>query len=739
MFDGFPVEVRITGLYRASMSEVRFQAGPYRGICADGAALTPGLIETLAGVQTWMQAGDVIHSLGRHGLARHEIHVHGQAFNLAIKSFARGSWLRDRYFARYGSKAERSFLTAVQLQKAGVGTPAPFAFLDRWEGGRLLESYYLCAYQENITSFREELNRLYRDDPLCRRIMTLMETVALAIADMHDAGVCHRDLGNQNILLRRDGEDRWKDVQFIDLNRAHRSHTLTTAQRARDISRIDLPSDFLRVFLCMYFRHRHPDELFKQLEARYRRRFARHTATRKYRRPIRQYHQRKKDALLPFVPRGKELWVWDDRSVQAVSTLLKRDRRAYYPISNHVRVAASLVGAAGPVWSNYRAYLHKAFQQPVRLAGRTGVAIGPVASPAGREAGLIEHLGLAAVLVRLYRHEPDEVNDRALEEIRHWKQQGRSVLVALVQDREAVRTPARWRAFVEQWVPPLKGLADWLEIGHAVNRVKWGLWDVREYRPLVEPVVRAAGDQIPLCGPAVIDFEYHFLPAFLDQVPAGALSALSHHLYVDRRGAPENRQGRFGAVEKFALAKAIATWSPAVRGDRLIVSEVNWPLRGTGEFSPVNSPYIIPGSHTDDPSVDEEAYASYLVRYIALALCSGLVDQVYWWRLVARGFGLVDDTEPEWRMRPAYLALQVFLRELGDATFVERLPTPAGAWALRFERPGRPGIILAWAHPSPLSWMPEARVRSFIARDGHAHAITGAVTLYQSPVYLIVE
>jgi hypothetical protein len=293
-----------------------------------------------------------------------------------------------------------------------------------------------------------------------------------------------------------------------------------------------------------------------------------------------------------------------------------------------------------------------------------------------------------------------------------------------VQDRAAVREPARWRSFVERWVPQLRGVADHLEIGHAVNRVKWGIWEAREYRALVEPVVSAARGQIPLCGPAVIDFEYHYLPAFLREVPVGAFAALSHHLYVDRRGAPENRQGRFAALEKFALAKAIAGWSEAVAGDRLIVSEVNWPILGTGEFSPVNSPYIIPGSHSNDPSVDEETYADYMIRYYALALCSGLVDDVYWWGLAARGFGLVDDTGPEaW---------------LGEARFVERMPAPEGAWALRFERDGKPPVMLAWAHPRAADFPIPFPLADVLDRDGAERTVGGgSVSLTGKPCYLI--
>lgn len=711
-----------------------YSSGSWRGMCVADAPWTDADWKRLIAAIAPANTAPGHPSSARNTITRQTITLNGAAIDSSIKSFRPANFWRDRYFAKKGSKAERSFRTAVRLAEAGVGTPRPIAFVDRWDGGRLEASHYFCAYQDHITNFRDELYRLYTHDPLCRRIMKLMETVAWAIADMHDAGVCHRDLGNQNILLRRHDDDHWGDVQFIDLNRADVAEQLTLAQRARDISRIDLPSDFLRVFKCMYFRHQHPPAGFHALEETFRRRFARHTATRKYRHPVREARQRKIDASLPYVPRGRELWVWDDCSVQAVSTMVSRDRKQYYPVANHLMVARAMIKAAAPVWSLYKDYSQQAFCAPVEMSGRMGIALGNLGED---EHALFNDLEAPAALLRFYVHEPEHVNEQALAMAKQLKAAGKRVMVALVQDRAAVRDASRWSAFVHRWVPALRGVADELEVGHAVNRVKWGVWDVREYRKLVEPVIEAAAGTIQLTGPAVIDFEYHYLAAFLDQVPRDAFAALSHHLYVDRRGAPENRQGKFSSVEKFALAKAFAAHSPAVRGDRLIISEVNWPILDTGVYSPVNSPYIIPNSHTNDPSVDEETYANYMIRYYALALCSGLVDQVYWWRLVARGFGLVDDATTPWRPRPAFRALQVFIRELGNARFVEKMNAPDGVWLLRFERDHRGPVLMAWSHPSPYTFTCPAEFKDQLIRDGEPQTLRGPLTLGSAPVYLL--
>ena len=99
-----------------------------------------------------------------------------------------------------------------------------------------------------MSSFRDELIHLYRREPVCELFMVLMQRVAESVRAMHEAGFLHKDLGNQNILLRRKGAGDWGDIRFIDLNRGRISTVLTPRERGRDISRVSLPSDLLRLF-----------------------------------------------------------------------------------------------------------------------------------------------------------------------------------------------------------------------------------------------------------------------------------------------------------------------------------------------------------------------------------------------------------------------------------------------------------------------------------------------------------
>ncbi len=132
--------------------------------------------------------------------------------------------------------------------------------------------------------------------------------------------------------------------------------------------------------------------------------------------------------------------------------------------------------------------------------------------------------------------------------------------------------------------------------------------------------------------------------------------------------------------------------------DRVVISEVNWPLVRTGTWSPVTATYKHPNAPENPLSVSEFEYGVFVLRYLVIVICSGFVEQVYWWRIVADGFGLVDERiEGEWRKRDGFRMLQVFLEQLGSATFVEKLETEEEVYTLRFEGEDDQ-IIMLWCN-----------------------------------------
>ena len=708
---------------------------------------TPDILHVLAALGDRLDAPDAqIVSEGRNRNVRLRLATVSGDVDLMVKSFGRESVLKDLVDRWRGSKALRTWLAARALQLRGVGTPEPLGYLERREGGRLIESYFIARYLDGMTSFTAELNDLLEHDPQCSKFMALLQTVADGVRAMHATGFQHNDLGNQNILMRRRGGGLWSDVNFVDLNRGRMVPVLTLRQRARDISRIYLPSDFLRVFVAMYFADP-PSRAFLRWEAFYRRSYAWHSRTRALRHPLRARRQARNGGDKPTYPQERDMWVWDERSAQAINVMRSKERRRNRSWSDHLRAGLIAAMGAPAVWREYRSLLSGCYRSPVLMRDRIGVAIEPAPATLDRELELLRPLGSIPVFVRFYHHEPKSVSMFRAQAVKKLRTRGHPVSVAMVQDRRAACNPASWREFSVRVLDEVAECVEWVELGHAVNRVKWGIWSHAEHRALLEAVsdLAARYPGVRLMGPAAIDFEYPALMAALRNVPPGLrFQALSHLLYVDRRGAPESAQGGFSALHKFALARAVARWS-GLCDDRLIVSEVNWPIVGMGVFSPVGSPYVAPGPRFNDPSVSEDAYADYMVRYLLIAITSGLVERVYWWRLVARGFGLIDDTNADrWRERPAYLALKHLLSELGDACFEKvsgRVPGLVSggseAWsALSFVRNDRSRVTVAYSLRDGSSSLPMKASAATDALGAELSCASSAIPLGGRPVYL---
>lgn len=678
--------------------------GPWRFLIAPGWD-RPGFPEVLAQLSFLLEKQSAPLAIpGRNRVDRLALPWGDDSLDAVVKTYGLQSAGRDRLAARSGSKAWRAFQTASLLRAAGVGTPTPVAVVERWEGTRLRASRLVTTYVPDLGNLRDELDRMYAQSPYCAPLMTLLQCTATAVRAMHDAGILHRDLGNQNIGLRRnpDNADSPWEVLFLDLNRAHVMPDPPLEERGADLARLDLPSDFLRVFHAMYFHGHPPPAAFQTAEHKARRAFAIHTALRPVRHPLREARLRHTLRANPPPLRGREIWIWDDRSAQAIPAYTPRDRRKLLPAAN---VSASLHGLARKglaVSRGFRLLWKQSFQQPVPFDGTIGMTLEPEPATWSHQLDFLSRLQgpqQMPLLLRLYHHQNSEAWHWTLDQALNLHRQGHAVALALVQDRRSVREPRGWRQMVTLAFDRAHTFADFFEIGHAVNRSKWGVWDHREYLRLLDPV-RACLIQYPdarITGPACIDFEPHALAGLLHLLPADLrFHALSHHLYVDRRGAPENTQGAWNTVGKCALLRAFAR-AFRFADDRLIISEVNWPLRGTGVWSPVNSPYETLEPRQNDPSVSEEDYAAYMARYLLLTIASGHVARVYWWRLAARGFGLIDDTDPAaWRPRPAFQALQTLLEKLAGATFSRKLDTPPGEFALEFSRPAAAPLTVRW-------------------------------------------
>ena len=116
-----------------------------------------------------------------------------------------------------------------------------------------------------------------------------------------------------------------------------------------------------------------------------------------------------------------------------------------------------------------------------------------------------------------------------------------------------------------------------------------------------------------------------------------------------------------------------------------------------------------------------------------------MVERVFWWQVVARGYGLVDPADPvSPRRRPRFLALKTMIRELDGARLEAVLPAPAPARLYRFRKTDGAEIVVGWsATDRPARATLPRPAFSVMGRDGEElPATTGTeVDLGPSPRY----
>ena len=414
---------------------------------------------------------------------------------------------------------------------------------------------------------------------------------------------------------------------------------------------------------------------------------------------------------------------WNKDADQPHNVAPKKQRFWYHFrfAPGYLSLLASNLQKAFPVVSRYRKYKKTMYQTPSQLHHPFGVAVSPIANRNEDVLNSLERLGVQKAQVRIPSWEKDKLDDyeNFVGKIKH---RGLNIMISLLQRREDVQNPKAWEQFLDDVFSRFKPLSTHFEIGHAWNRTKWGVWDYREYLRLAEPSFPLAQQhEVDLIGPAVIDFEFHLYPVILKKMAFDYVSSL---LYVDRVGAPENAQFGWSTSQKVALLKAVV--DACVKEKRKIwITEVNWPIAGTGKYSPAVGPM----------NVSEEEQANYLVRYFILCLSTGFVDRIYWWQLVAPGYGLIDSRPERWRERPSYFALKSMVERLEGSLFVKKLHH-SEAFMFLF-RKGERSFAVCWTQDSSLEHSFSQSVLRVEDREGKEVPFQGnRVQLGPSPQYV---
>lgn len=687
---------------------------------------------------------------GRNYIYRATLPTAAGEIAVAVKQFRerslRARWLR----ARGRSKAAKSFRVAEAFAAAGLSTPEPLFYAEAVSGQptaifvtRLLaertELRYLLRAR-NAGTERESFPRL--------DAAAAIAAVARYARRMHDAGFFHRDFSIGNLLLQ-EGElpGEIADVAVLDLNRCRRQRAVAATDRMRDLCRLPLERvDDRELLLSSYFAPQAVPESARRSYDFARRSFL---AKIRWKTGLRGALSKAKSWL---VPRGthahippppaaaeiRDRAVWDRLSDQPHQHAgrLARARIRLADLPKHLRAAAALAAALPRIRKRYRQLA--AAGRPAPFAWpEPGIALRPWPENPQALLAAFDRLGARRATIRL--HPWQESHDAEWELARALASRGVELAFTLPQNRDLVRDPARWQEGIAA-LARFRQFGRRFQLGQAINRSKWGIWNYDEYLGLAAraaAILRAGpeGAGVELFGPAVIDFEAHVTAAVVNlRSPAGLpellFDGLASLLYVDRRGAPENRQLGFDTPGKVQALSAIAGTARRLSSCRQWISEVNWPLR-EGPHSPAGK----------SVAVDEEAQADFLVRYYLLAAGTGLVERIDWWQLVAKGYGLCDpQPDGTLRERPAFRAMATLIRELGGTLCHGALPEadlPHPARALRFTRDGCE-IIVAWSTAGAVDWTPAPAPVRVVDRDGAELPLgRGPIRLLPSPRYLV--
>lgn len=607
-----------------------------------------------------------------------------EEMDVVVKQF-RHDRLRRRLDRRLkGSKAERSWKVAWALLDAGILTPEPVMRIESVEEAG--PALYVCRFLDNAVEARYVLRAANAGTEYPGvDLRWFLEELGKTARKLHEAGFWFRDFTSGNVLIR-DGQ-----LYLVDLNRTRIGKVPTLSERMRDLSRMPvLRPEHQEIFLSSYGAEG------KKLYLLYHRAFLlKNRSKQKVRGRFKALLPRTAHAHIPEAPADasvRDRVVWDHLSDQPHqhASRLDKMRVRLADARAHLEEAAVIAAALPRIRSRYKEL--KLRREPVTFGG-FGVAVRPWPEDPQGLLQLVDDLGAKHVLLRLHPWEED--HDAEEELARELHSRGLELTFALPQNRELVKDPARWRRALEEIGPRFSPYGNRFQVGQAINRSKWGIWNLNEYVRLVQEA-SVLGD-VEILGPAVIDFEYHVAAAVLNlRRPGLRFDAVSALLYVDRRGAPENPQAGFDTEGKVLLLKAIADTARNSTG-RVWITEVNWPLR-EGPHSPAGQAV----------SVGEEEQADYLVRYYLQALGTGAVERVFWWQMIAKGYGLVDPVGL--RRRPAFDAFRTLIRETDGCRLESILPVPPPArlWLLR--RPDGTPACVGWSTAGPVRVMlPDGR------------------------------
>ncbi len=157
--------------------------------------------------------------------------VRVEGIDLVVKRHKKPAWLKRVIYTWFSkNKARKAYTYALKLQKMGIETADPIAYIEIRVGGLFHTGYYL------YTLITDPAFTTLPQYPLPEQ-RAILDDFAAFMVELHTKGVKHNDFNDYNIFFRKEG-DHYR-FSLIDINRAS----------FKRMSRGDCVNEFLRLHL----------------------------------------------------------------------------------------------------------------------------------------------------------------------------------------------------------------------------------------------------------------------------------------------------------------------------------------------------------------------------------------------------------------------------------------------------------------------------------------------------------
>lgn len=578
-----------------------------------------------------------------------------------IKSFKPPNVLQGIIY-RYlrTTKARRSYEHSATLKSQSIDTPKPLGYVEVFNRFRLCQSYFISDLLNYDFLIRDIISQPHKDQT------DILEQFTQFTFNMHQKGVLHLDYSLGNIGINK--ENNHYRFSLFDINRM-RFGEVSAIEGIKNFSRISSEPETITLLSSEYARLANIPNKKAYLALSNAVKKTNNHFLRK--RNLKQILGRKK-TIAP------SLYKWDSHSDQPHVIRDKNIRSEF--LRRSILPSFKLLTSFIYLPILMLSFLVTKRSNVERKIDNLGLCLNfdnvtNKRSPPDTQLlqELVNDLGINNLAIRIPL--ADFVNIESYYTfIKSFSQH--DVIVVILQDREHINDSNLLKQRLHNIFERLSECVTVFQIGNAINRKKWGFISQEEYFDFFKIAQDIKAHHFPtikLLGSNIIDFDLPFFTRSLFHCKPVNYDGVASQLYVDRRGAPENKQLGFDTLAKINICHHLTSKSHK-SDSQLYITEVNWPLKGMGEWAPAQG----------DCMVDERAQAAYLVRYYLMIIASGKVEKCYWHQLIAPGYGLINDLDGTIVKRKAYHCFKFLIQTL-DGGITKSYNENNGLYRLKVE------------------------------------------------------